>query len=351
MKAMTDKPLTANDLPSKKHHLWSWVTLLSVLSISDCLGTVNLPTAEALTQRLGISQQDLANLNKGDIVFFNVAEAEGDEKELAVGAIMYLLSTPAKAISLIKTKGWLSIDIEVLSESIIPAQATLDSFKDFRFDPESDEASHFLAATPGSQYNLSTQEFEVLHSTNTATPDTASQAYRKILLQRWQDYRKNGLKGIATYDRGNGKEANPKGELVTATKSSKVVPLYFPELDKAWLNYPATLPVGAEETFMLRNRQVESRPTAILVHRIMQSTNVGELILSRQFYAGHSYNSNQLAIACLPYRDGSLIFYGNRTFTDQIAGFGSSLKHSIGLDQSKSEITKVLKKLEQAFRK
>ena len=66
---MTDKPLTANDLPSKKHHLWSWVTLLSVLSISDCLGTVNLPTAEALTQRLGISQQDLANLNKGDIVF------------------------------------------------------------------------------------------------------------------------------------------------------------------------------------------------------------------------------------------------------------------------------------------
>jgi hypothetical protein len=96
---------------------------------------------------------------------------------------------------------------------------------------------------------------------------------------------------------------------------------------------------------------VGSRPTAILVHRIMLSTNAGELILSRQFYTGHSYNSNQHYIICLPYRDGSLIFYGNRTFTDQVAGFGSSLKHSIGQEQSKSEISKVLKKLEQALKK
>lgn len=125
---------------------------------------------------------------------------------------------------------------------------------------------------------------------------------------------------------------------------------YFPELYKAWLNYPAALPAGAEETFFWRNRQVESRPTAILVHRIMLTTNAGELILTRQFYAGHSYNSNQLTIACLPYRDGSLVFYANRTFTDQVAGFGSSLKHSIGGEQARSEMTKLLKNMHKSLK-
>ncbi|MDO9139331.1 MAG: hypothetical protein Q7U38_03255, partial [Methylobacter sp.] len=55
-----------------------------------------------------------------------------------------------------------------------------------------------------------------------------------------------------------------------------------------------------------------------------------------------SYNSNQLSIACLPYRDGSLIFYANRSFTDQVTGFGSSVKHSIGREQMRGEIVKRL---------
>jgi hypothetical protein len=50
------------------------------------------------------------------------------------------------------------------------------------------------------------------------------------------------------------------------------------------------LPAGAEEKFFWLNREVQSRPTAILVHRVMLSMDTGEVILSRQFYAGHSYN-------------------------------------------------------------
>ena len=77
----------------------------------------------------------------------------------------------------------------------------------------------------------------------------------------------------------------------------------------------------------------------------MVSTAAGELILSRQFYVGHSYNSNQLTIVCLPYSDGSLVFYANRNFTDQVAGFGSNLKNAIGHKQEKGEIVKVLNQL------
>ena len=336
-----------NDL-FKKQKVGCKMLFALTLSVTFPVFAANLPDSEGLIQQLGIQQQDVVKLNQGDVVFFNVAE--GDEKELAAGAAMYFPAAPSKMIGLIKNKGLASIDTEVIAEGAIPSQATLDAFKGFSFKAGSDEAASFLAAKPGSQFNLSTEEFQALQATSSAQPDAASQAYRKILLQRWQAYRKNGLKGVATYDRGNGTEANPGGELRTATQNSKILARYFPELYKAWLNYPAALPAGAEETFFWRNRNVESRPTAILVHRVMLSNDAGELILSRQFYAGHSYNSNQLTIACLPYLDGSLVTYTNRTFTDQVAGFGSSVKHSVGGQQARGEMTKMLKNARKALK-
>ena len=332
----------------KKQKFGYKMLIALTLSVTFPVFAANLPDSEGLIQQLGIQQQDVVKLNQGDVVFFNVTE--NNEKELAAGAAMYFPAAPSKMIGLIKNKGLASIDTEVIAEGAIPSQATLDAFKGFSFKAGSDEAASFLAAKPGSQFNLSTEEFQALQATSSAQPDAASQAYRKILLQRWQAYRKNGLKGVATYDRGNGTEANPGGELRTATQNSKILARYFPELYKAWLNYPAALPAGAEETFFWRNRNVESRPTAILVHRVMLSSDAGELILSRQFYAGHSYNSNQLTIACLPYLDGSLVIYTNRTFTDQVAGFGSSLKHSVGGQQARGEMTKMLKNARKALK-
>lgn len=339
---------TAKHTVLQKLEIGYWIILILVLSSHFSASAANLPDSQELIQQHGIQQKDLASLNKGEIVFFNVAE--GDEKELGVGAAIYLPVSPSKVIAFIKSKDLVSIDTEITAESAIPLQATLDSFKGFNLKAGSEEAANFLAAKPGSQFNLSTQEFQTLKTANSAQPDAASEIYRKILLQRWQAYRKNGLKGIAHYDRGDGTEANPGGELRTAALDSKILTHYFPELTKAWLNYPTALPTGVDEKFFWRNRKVEGRPTAILVHRAMLSAGKAEVILSRQFYAGHSYNSNQLIIACLPYRDGSLISYSNRTFTDQVAGMGSNLKHSIGEKQARNEIAKQLKNLRKVFK-
>ena len=345
---MLNQYITVKNTEFKKYKAGVQIMLVLALSSPFSVFSANVPGSQELIQQLGVSQQDLAKLDQGEIVYFDVAE--NHEKELAAGAALYLPAAPAKVVGLIKSKGLASIDTAVTAEGVIPSQATPDAFKGFGFKPGSDEAANFLAATPGSQFNLSTEEFQALKSANPAQPDAASDAYRKVLLQRWQAYRKNGLKGIATYDRGNGSEANPGGELRTATLDSKVLARYFPELYTAWLNYPAALPTGTEETFIWRNRQVESRPTALLLHRVLLSSGAGEIILSRQFYAGHSYNSNQLTIACLPYRDGSLVFYANRTFTDQVAGFGSSVKHSVGGEQARSEMAKQLKNLRKAIK-
>jgi hypothetical protein len=346
---MSDQFVTAEKTVSKKLIAGYRLIIFLVLSGHFSVSAAGMPDSQELIQQVGIQQQDLASLYQGEIVNFNVTD--GAEKELTAGAAIYLPATPSKIIGFIKkNKNLASIDTEVTAQGVIPPQATVDSFKGFGFKAGSDEAANFLAATPGSQFNLSTEEFQALKAASPAQPDAASEAYRKILLQRWQAYRKGGLKGIAPYDRGNGTEANPGGELRTATQQSKVLSRYFPELYKAWLNYPAALPADAEETFFWRNRQVEGRPTAILLHRVILREGDSEVILARQFYAGHSYNSNQLLIACLPYRDGSLVLYANRTFTDQVTGFGSSLKHSIGQEQARSEIAKQLKNLRKALK-
>ena len=321
--------------------------LILALSGNFSVFAANMPDSQELIQQFGIQQQDLASLNQGDIVFFNVAES--DEKELAVGAAIYLPAAPSKIIGFIKNKGLASIDTAVTARGTIPTRATLNTFKGFGFSAGKDEAANFLAATAGSQFNLSSQEFQTIKAANSGQTDAASQTYRKILLQRWQAYRKKGLKGIAAYDRGDGAEANPGGELRKATQDSKVLTRYFPELYKALLNYPSPLPTGAEEKFFWLNREVQSRPTAILVHRVMLRMGTGELILSRQFYAGHSYNSNQITVAFLPYLNGTLIFYANKTFTDQVGGFGSSFKHSIGEDKEQSDMTQLMNSFRNAI--
>jgi hypothetical protein len=344
---MSDQHITVKKTLLSKHPYRSWIIFVLACSGSFSVSAANLPESQEAIQQLGIQPQDIANLDKGEVVFFDVAE--GEENELAAGAAIYIQAAPSKIISYLKNKNLTSIDTDVTAEGAIHAQATLDSFKGFSLKAGSDEAQKFLAATPGSQFNLSTEEFQTLKSTSSGQPDAAS-AYRQVLLQRWQAYRQSGLKGIKTYDRGNGTEANPRGELRAATVQTKVLAKYFPELYKAWLNYPATLPAGAEEKFFWRNRQVEGRPTALLVHRVIASEGGGEVVLARQYYAGHSYNSNQLAIAGIPYRDGSLVIYANRTFTDQVAGFGSDLKRSIGQKQAQGEIAKQLKNLRKVIK-
>jgi hypothetical protein len=68
-------------------------------------------------------------------------------------------------------------------------------------------------------------------------------------------------------------------------------------------------------------------------------------MLSRQFYVGHSYNSAQLILGALPFKEGTLVFYRQRTSTDQLAGLGSRLKRNIGRRQMKQQMITRLERL------
>jgi hypothetical protein len=75
---------------------------------------------------------------------------------------------------------------------------------------------------------------------------------------------------------------------------------------------------------------VDGRPAVILDHQVIQRTAGGAIVAVRDFYVGHSFNSSQMVLAILPYRNGSLVLYSHYTSSDQVAGVGAGLKRAIG---------------------
>ena len=61
----------------------------------------------------------------------------------------------------------------------------------------------------------------------------------------------------------------------------------------------------------------------------------------RDFHVMHDFDALQIVVGALPFGDGSLILYGNRTYTEQVAGFASGAAHKIGRGMLISEVEKL----------
>jgi hypothetical protein len=71
----------------------------------------------------------------------------------------------------------------------------------------------------------------------------------------------------------------------------------------------------------------------------------------REFYVGHSYNSLHIVVGALPGKEGTVIFYMNRTSTDQVAGFGGGLKRKIGSGMLRDEVVKLFTEYRRSLEK
>jgi hypothetical protein len=330
--------------------------LLAVLLLNAGVALAD-PTAEEVIAAVGIPPADVPRLQQGEIVSFSVSE--GGAKSLASGIAMYVKASPAKFVDLVKRGSLLAADPDVIARGDLAAGSGAEAFAKFAYTAaQADEARGLLEVKPGSDFNLSSQEiasFQALQSridtgNDKAVAEAVSANYRALLAERLKAYQQGGLKSIAAYDRGGGEKADPSGELAADTRENKVLARYFPVLQQALLRSPATLPAGVESQFLWINREVQKRPTPILSHRLAYSLNNGAVMVQREFYVGHSYNSSQATFGSLPYLDGAIVLYGLRSSTDQVAGLGQAVKHSIGREQMKKEIIKHFQRIKAALR-
>lgn len=310
-----------------------------------------IPSPEQALQNFNINAAGIKQLEEGEIVSYEVSETS--KKELAVGLAMIIPASLSEIVNYIN-EGHLNInEVDLISSMPLLEKADIRSFKEFGFTAQQmKEAKSFLKAEPGELFNLSQRELDNLrslqgklkNSDDTRILKLANQKYREFLLNRYTTYREKGLAGIDSYIRDEGL-TDPGKELRTDALNSKAWAQYFPELQQTWLNYPAALPENTSEEFLWMNRMVEDRPTAILTHRIIASNEVGGILLSRQFYVGHSYNSSHVVAGGLPYKNGTLVFYSVRSSTDQVDGPGSKLKHFFGRTKLKKEMIDKLRNI------
>lgn len=335
------------------HYFFDAIAAARLLGISLILlgapAFAETPAVEEVLGVLGMDGGQIAELAQGQPVVYTLSEASDDE--IAVGLAWYSPIPLAKVAGHFRQDNSISLDVGVTAHGILTPPSGSGSLAAVTLSRE--EAQTLLNAGPGNEFNLSAHEIDQLKTfrqTLKRTPyraieDAAGEHFREILLQRYTAYRHGGTNAIAPYTRAEGLDSKPALELRQAANESALLARYLPDLHKAWLDYPKALPPGAVEVFPWVEKTVEGRPAAILRHRVNVDWNGGVLVLTREFYATHSYNSSQWITGCLPYRDGTVVFQQVRSFTDQVTGMASDIKHIVGRKLLKDKMLKFYERL------
>src|SRR6266478_2196443 len=156
------------------------------------------------------------------------------------------------------------------------------------------------------------------------------------------------LHGITPYARRSG-ASDPAALLRVAAGDARIVSSLAPRLGEVLLRYPAEQsPTAISQVYWVK-RQVQGRPTPILLHHLVDVTPALAVYVERQFYVGNTYNASQILCAAVPYEDGVLILSSNRVSTDQVAGLGGEMKRLIGRRQLRGEIVKRFDRIRAAL--
>jgi len=299
------------------------------------------PRFQEILTYFEFSADQARDLMAGKVISNSLVETS--DKELAIVVAMLVRATPDHVVNAVLTEKTLEVNrdvLEVQELTELPLDPNDLAGLDLT-DSEHEEASKLMHASAGSVYNLNIAEIDRLNAAAGFDPDSrvaANMAYRLILADRASAYMKGGVRAILPYDRGRGKRASPDKELTKAAAAERLLADKHPDFYNAFVDFPQNDNGSIIHRFYGFKQRVEGRPCIILAHRLFDQDSHIAIIAERQFYVGHTYNSLQIVAGCVPVKCGTIVFYTNRTSTDQVAGFGSSLKHSIGRSRMRNEV-------------
>ncbi|MEO8339226.1 MAG: hypothetical protein ABI604_05820 [Nitrospirota bacterium] len=312
------------------------VSLWSLMLFGPIPDALALPTAEEVLQELHIPDSDREKILQGDIVDWSASE--GSERELALGMAFLLKSKPEDLAEMYREALVLKEVSVITAHGRITGEGTMADLAGVKLQPNAEkEALRYLNVEPGDALNLDAKEMAAFQALKSATKPgvvpvkEVEVLVRQGLLDRYHAYRTKGLSGIAPYERGSGEQRNAGDELLLSTKELTGAAKHLPAFHTFLLNYPNGLAKeeakNLEEFFYWLNIDVFGRPTYVLVHRMLYHVGDAAFAIERQYYASHDYNSMLQGVAALPTKDGIFLFYIGRVSTDQVGGFGTSLKH------------------------
>jgi hypothetical protein len=209
---------------------------------------------------------------------------------------------------------------------------TLEDFAGVKLSPsEATMDKLYSNAATGSDLNLSKDEIETFKKLGKkATHEDIENCLRQVLLDRFRAYKKNGLAGIQPYSRRKN-EFSAGEELKNQILHGPILKKRAPAFHEYALNYPNKKPEEAVESFFWVNSIIDDKPTIALVHRVGMPHSGGYVYMERHFYISRSHNCLQGIGAAMKLSEAeTVVLYATRTSTDQVSGFGTTAKRTIG---------------------
>jgi len=295
---------------------------------------------DQIMAHLAFDKSNKKALLDGIILSTGMPEMEQLREELAVAAVMLMVKAPMeKVVAAYLDPESFQQNSDIIEYKLIrsPEKSSLAAEEDFKpiglTKKESSEVNKLIDFKGGTTFNFSKDEikqFQVVDSKDSTVGDKVSLLLRRILVKRYQSYFTRGLEGVKPYDRGRGKYSHPRRELTVAVGSIKLLENHFPDFYQSLLKYPEEAGKRVKNEFYWFKNMMDNRPAFQLSHYMADIRNHYAIVAEMQFYVEHTYSSMLTIIGCVPYEGGTVVFCANRTFTGQVAGFGSSLKRSVG---------------------
>jgi hypothetical protein len=322
--------------------------LASVISTAVSAEQIDI---EQVIVDFGFPADTAARVRRGEML--EADPKESSERELAVGLTFLVKEPPAMLAKAFRKMVDAPANPQLAVSVRIRDAGSLPDFDRLVLKPNGDaEAKRYLTARPGETLNLSADEirsFNALSSAGGSPVANVEAQLARQLLARYQSYLALGLDGMAPYARASGPQ-DPSADLREAIDaSSPLLWKYAPAMRQLLLSYPRDKPPGLKESFYWLRYDLDGRPNYTLRHRLALPVGDDFVVADREFYVSHGYNTSQAIAGLLPVPEGTIVFYRSRVSTDQVAGFGSSMKKGIGRGVMAKQMMAIFERSRAAF--
>ena len=300
------------------------ITIVAILCLP--LPVLAQVTADEVLSEMGWSGDEKKQILAGEFVTGQIKSVS--DRDLAISTGLLVKVPPNDLAKEVVGSGLMKANTQIKTYGEISGGGSLKDFEALKLAKVDD----YLNAKPGGDINLDTDEsaaFKALQGKLNAT-NAAEKELRKMLLARYQAYRRLGLTGISPYDRGKGKKTDPGKDLLLDTDAARVLKKYVPPFQKVMVGYPKATINDLDEQFFWIQYEINGKPNYVLSHFFSAPAGDTRVVVKRQFYVANTYNVMQEVAGFLPVKEGTLVVYVNHMSTDKVAGFGGSSKRKIG---------------------
>lgn len=324
--------------------MWALLGTIGCLTALPAWGAP--PTVQDFLSAMEITPAEVEKAKAGEIIE-GTGKGSNDRELVATMAFVIPKVQPSDLVK--RGQGGLldKIDDQTISFATLSVPPTLQDFASLRLRP--DDVRQFSKATAGEDLNLSTTELAALQKL-AANPSAAQveAVIHAALFARIEAYQAKGLAGIAAYQRSDSATRPAAEDLGSASRGSQGLHKLAPAAYQVLLDYPSAKPPGTEETYRWSYIEAHGEPTIVLTHNLYIPDGDIWIVVQRQFYVSKGYNCEQALAAFVPVKEGTAVFYVNRTSTDQVMGFGGGAKRSIGSKLLASQLDALFTKATKA---